>query len=69
MPSISPETHEFLISPNDLCKCWKKLARNFDIFHIVGSMFTTAADFVPYLDQRSLFGTISFIKEFNFDLK
>ena len=29
----------------------------------------TAADFVPYLDQRSLFGTISFIKEFNFDIK
>ena len=29
----------------------------------------TAVDFVPYLDERSLFGTSSFIKEFNFDIK
>ena len=29
----------------------------------------TAADFVPYLDQRSLFGTISFIRKFKFELK
>ena len=28
-----------------------------------------AADFVPYLDQRSLFETISLIKEFNFEIK
>ena len=28
-----------------------------------------AADFVAYLDQISLFGTNSFIQEFDFDIK
>ena len=55
------------ISPNNLCKCWKKPARNSDI--LAACLQPTAADFVPYLDQRSLFGTSSFIKEFNFDIK
>ena len=59
------------ISPNNLYKCWKKPARNSDIFHRRWQfcLQPTAADFVPYLDQRSLFGTISFIPGFNFDIK
>ena len=40
-------------------------------FIIVGAacLQLTAADFVPFLDQRALFGTISFIKKFKFETK
>ena len=58
------------ISPNNLCKCWKNQPETLTSFIIVGSLFTTySGRFGPYLDQRSLFGTISFIKELNFDIK
>ena len=38
-------------------------------FIIIGSLFRTYRGRLPYLDQRSLFGTISFIKELDFDIK
>ena len=59
------------ISPNNLCKCWKnqpETLTSFIIVSLAACLQPTAADFVPYLDKRSLFGTISFIKEFNFDI-
>ena len=37
------------ISPNNLCKCWKKSSS------LAACLQPTAADFVLYLDQRSLF--------------
>ena len=37
--------------------------------HYDKSVTTYSPDFVPERDQRSLFGTISFIEEFNFDIK
>ena len=59
------------MSPDNLCKCWKKTSPK--LCHLSSSLAAclqlTAADFVPYLDQRSLFGTISFIKKFKFELK
>ena len=61
------------ISPNNLCKCWKKPARNSDIFHhrwqLVYNLQRPILLHVPYLDQRSLSGTISFIKKFKFEIK
>ena len=53
---------------------WANVGKNSPkLWHLSSSFAAclqpTAADFVPYLDQRSLFGTISFIKEFNFDIK
>ena len=60
------------ISSNNLCKCWKKPARNSDIFHhrwqLVYNLQRPILYHI-YLDQRSLFEPISFIKAFNFDIK
>ena len=63
-----------LISPNNLCKCWKKPARDSDIFHhrwqlVYNLTLTTWRKLSVQSSQRSLFETISLTKEFNFDIK
>ena len=56
---------------NNLCKCWRKSARNSDIFHHRWQLVYNLQRPILYhiLIRDLLFGTISFIKEFNFDIK
>ena len=59
------------ILPSDSCKCWgKKTARNSDIFHHRLQLVYNLQWPILYQNLiRSRLGTISFIQEFNFDVK
>ena len=59
------------ILPSDSCKCWgKKTARNSGIFHYRLQLVYNLQWPILYQNLiRSRLGTISFIQEFNFDVK
>ena len=62
------------ISPNNFCICLKKPAETLtSCMHrwqlVYNLQQAILYHIFEYLDQRSLFGTISFIKEFHFDIK